>query len=365
MMSPDRFRQVVVTLALGAILVTVGCTGSSVEPEPGGGAALPRWTFDASMIFPADHSLVRAEDGVALPDGRLIVVDQEAGLRIVETDGRSAPFGNMVDAGYRHEPPDHGGGANGVAFEPEGTHLLVADIHHGGIFRVDVSTGEAERIYQHRYGVNTAVRDSRGAIWFTQSAHNSPEDGGARMWAAVDTPLAEGALYRLEMQDGQPAGEAELLVDSLVFANGIAIDEAAGLLYLAETMGARVLRYRVDLETGRLSDRTVVVEGILPDNLELDGAGNLWVAAPLTNEMVVVDTATGNRRTVFQVQTPAQQEIAAEVMRRIEAAEPCLELLTPDVTAPLPGFVTGVIVSPEGGPVYLTGLGNALIRLPR
>ena len=92
------------------------------------------------------------------------------------------------------------GAANGIAKEPGRTHLLVADVHHGGIYR-------------HAYGVNTAVRDSRGAVWFTQSARNTPEEGGDRMWAAVDTALAEGALYRLQMRDGQPAGQAELVVD--------------------------------------------------------------------------------------------------------------------------------------------------------
>jgi sugar lactone lactonase YvrE len=365
----NRLHRTAVTVALSAVLAGVGCGGGGtadlviVDPAP---VALPEpWTYDESMIFPADRSLVRPEDGVALPDGRLIVVDQVHGLRLVETDGSSAPFGNMVEAGYRHEPPPHDGGANGIALEPSGAHALIADIHHGAIFRVDVASGEAELVYQHRYGVNTAVRDSRGTIWFTQSAHNTPEEGGARMWAAVDRALAEGALYRLEMRDGVPVGEAELVVDSLVFGNGIAIDEAGGYLYLAETMGSRVLRYRVNLDSGQLSERTVILDGVAPDNLELDGDGNLWVAAPLTNEVVVVDTATGEHRSVFQVLTAAQQETVDEVMRRIAAGEPCMELLTPDAWAPLPGFVTGVIVGPGDGPVYVTGLGNALVRLPR
>ena len=43
-------------------------------------AALPTWTWDSTMIFPADRSLNRPEDGVALPDGRLIVADQVSGL---------------------------------------------------------------------------------------------------------------------------------------------------------------------------------------------------------------------------------------------------------------------------------------------
>ncbi len=366
-MRPDRSCSLVVTMALCAtcITFTAGCAGGTGDRGPGDASALPRWTFDSSMVFPGDGSLARPEDGVALADGRLIVADQVHGLRRVELDGTSAPFGEMVAAGYIHRPPEHGGGANGVSLEPAGTHLLVTDIFHGGIYRVNLTTGATERVYQHRYGVNAAVRDSRGAIWFTQSAHNRPEDGEARMWAAVETARPEGALLRLGMRDGRLAAEADLLVDSLIFANGLALDEAGGHLYVAETLGQRVLRYRVDLATGRLSERSVFVDSVTPDNLLLDGAGHLWVAAPLTNELVVVRTATGERHSAFRVQTTAQRERVAEILRRLGTGAPRLELFTPDLWAPLPGFVTGMIVSPAGGPVYLTGLGNALVRLPR
>jgi sugar lactone lactonase YvrE len=328
-------------------------------------AALPQWSYDSTTIFPSDRSLMRPEDGIALPDGRLIVADQVHGLRRVELDGSSAPFGKMVAAGYVHLPPDHSGGANGISLEPDGAHLLVADIFHGGIYRVNVTTGETGRVYQHRYGVNTAVRDSRGAIWFTHSAHNTPDDGEARMWATVDIPRPEGALLRLGMQNGRLAVDAEVLVDSLYFANGVAIDETGGHLYLAETMGGRVLRYRVDLDAGRVSDRSVFVDSVAPDNLELDGEGYLWIALPLSNELLVVDTATGTRHIVFRSVTPAQQEIIEEFVRRGQSETPRLELLTPAIWAPLPGFITGVIVSQGLGPVYVTGLGNALIKLTR
>jgi len=329
------------------------------------GVPLPQWDYDSSMIFPSDQSLTRPEDGIALPDGRLIVVDQVHGLRRVELDGSSAPFGEMVAAGYVHDPPEHAGGANGVSLEPDGTHLLVADIFHGGIYRVNVETGAAERIYQHHYGVNTAVRDSRGAIWFTQSAQNAPEAGEARMWATVDIPSPEGALLRLGMENGRLAEEAEVLLDSLYFANGLVLDEPNGHLYVSETIGGRVLRYRVDLDAGRVSERSVFVEGVAADNLELDGEGHLWIALPLSNELLVVDTETGARHTAFRSLTPAQQEVMEEFSRRGQEGLPRMELFTPAMWAPLPGLITGVIVSQGRGPVYLAGLGDALVKLTR
>ncbi|MFN2326431.1 MAG: SMP-30/gluconolactonase/LRE family protein [Gemmatimonadales bacterium] len=328
-------------------------------------APLPSWTFDAAMVFPADRSLVRPEDGVALADGRLIVTDQVNGLRLVLPDGSSQPFGTMIAAGYRHAPPANPGGANGISLEPGGTHAIVADIFGGAIYRVDVTSGATEKVYQHTYGINAAIRDSRGTIWFTQSARNTPEEGEGRMWAAVDIPAAEGAVLRLEMDGDRPAGAAQVVADSLFFANGIALDEANGDLYIAEIVAGRVWRFRVDPATGALGERSLFADSVAADNLELDQDGNLWIASPLSGELILANTATGERHTAFRSQTPAQAATMAEFMRRGEAGESRLALLTPELWAPLPGLVTGVILPQGDGPVYLTTLGDALIRLPR
>lgn len=350
--------------AMCAVIVA-GCAAGAGEKETVV-AALPAWTWDSTLVFPADRSLFRPEDGIVRSDGRLIVADQVSGLRLVDPDGSNRPFGDLAAAGYTHRPPAHPGGANGVSLEPEGTHLLLADAFGGAIYRVDVNTGATEKLYQHRYGINTAVRDSKGAIWFTQSAHNTPEDGEPRLWAAVEIQRPEGALYRLGVQPGgRPAAEAELKADSLLFANGVAIDEAAGQLYLAETTGGRVLRYRVDLATGALGERSVFADSLAADNVELDDQGNLWAAVPLSNEVMVVNTRTGARHSAFRSLTPAQQANVEEFARRGRTGASRMALFTPAAWAPLPGPITGVILGPKGGPVYFTGLGNAVLKLPR
>ncbi len=345
-----------------ALLLLTACAAEEA-PVPTE-APLPSWTFEAAMIFPVDRSLLRPEDGVALADGRLIVADQVNGLRLVQTDGSSEPFGEMAAAGYQHNPPSHPGGANGVSLEPGGTHALIADIYGGAIYRVDVTSGATEKVYQHSYGINAAIRDSRGTIWFTQSARNTPEEGEGRMWAAVDIPAPEGAVLRLEMDGDRPAGTAQVVADSLFFANGLAMDEANGDLYVAEIVAGRVWRFRVDPATGTLGARSLFADSTFADNLELDSDGNLWMASPLSGELIIANTATGERHTAFRSQTPAQAATIAEFMRRGEAGESRLELLTPELWAPLPGLVTGVILPQGDGPVYLTTLGDALIRLP-
>jgi sugar lactone lactonase YvrE len=367
MTSPaqTRWSNAVGAIFVAGVTLAVGCDASDSDRATMDVAALPTWTWDSTLVFPADRSLTRPEDGVALPDGRLIVSDQIHGLRLIETDGTSKPFGDLAAAGYTHRPPSHPGGANGVSLEPRGTHLLLTDVFGAAIYRVDVASEETEKVYQHRYGINNAVRDSRGAIWFTQSARNTPEDGEPRLWASVDIARAEGALLRLATPDGRQASEATVVVDSMVFGNGLAIDEATGHLYVSEMLAGRVLRYRVDLEAGTVSDRTVFVDSVAADNLELDDDGNLWIALPLSNELLVVNTATGERHGAFRSQTAEQAQASDEFVRRGQAGVSRMDLFTPAMWAPLPGPITGVILGPRGTQVYLTGLGNALLKLSR
>ncbi len=341
-------------------LALASCATASAPP------ASPRWTLEDATFFPADRSLTHAEDGVVLPDGRLLVGDWEHGLVTLTADGTRRPFGDFAAAGFRTRPAPDWGSPNGVAFEPDGRHVLVGDIVTGAIYRADTASGRVTRIYDHPFGVNTAVRDSSGAIWFTQSTEN-PEGAHSeeRMFAAVDTPRGDGAVFRIAPdQVGRPNPVAERKLAGLDFANGIAIDERRGQIYVAETMANRVLALPVNVATGEVGARRVLSEVATPDNLELDG-GELWVVSPLGNALLVVDPATGAARTVFQPTPEASAALVAELRRRQAAGEPVLPLLGPGAYGPLPGLLTGIILSPNGGPVYASGLGNALVRLDR
>lgn len=351
-------------LALSLVLA-ITCS-AACAPAPEQEAGPPRtWSFAEATVFPADGSLVRPEDGVVLPDKTLVVADQRHGLIALAPDGTQRPFGRFAEAGYVHEPPDRKAGPNGVALDPDGTHVLVADIFTGAIYRVNVESEATERIYLHPFGVNSAHGDSTGAIWFTQSTENpAGPESEARMFAAADLRLSDGALYRIPAPspDGAPA-VAELKVSGLDFANGFVIDQERGRLYLSETMADRVLGFTISLSTGALSDRRDVASLLTPDNIEMDDSGMLWVASPIHNEVVVIDPESGESQSVFRPESADNDRIAAEWLRRAEAGEPRLDLLTPEMWAPMPGLLTGVILTPGGGPVYVSGLGDALIRL--
>ena len=353
-------KKLMPTILVSTAVILASC--ASVERNT---AELPHWSFNPEMIFPADRSLTRSEDGVALTDGRLIVADQVEGLRLVRADGSSRPFGEFADAGYLHSPPEIVGGPNGVTLEPAGTHILVSDVFRGGIYRVEIATEATERVYQHRYGVNVARGDRSGGIWFTQSTQNNPEHGEEELFRAVAVAIPDGALFYLPPSKTGEKRTAVPLVEGLNFANGIALDETAGYLYVAETMGSRVLRFRLDVAAGEVSDQTVALEVNHPDNLELDRQNRLWIASPVRSEIIVFDPATKTGEAVFRISTPESDQLIETIEARIREGAPWLDLMAPDLWEPGPGLITGMILSPDDGPVYLTGLGNALIQLKR
>ncbi|MGK7296491.1 MAG: SMP-30/gluconolactonase/LRE family protein [Candidatus Wenzhouxiangella sp. M2_3B_020] len=321
--------------------------------------------YEQIAVFPADRSLVRPEDGVMLADGTLLIADQRHGLVALATDGSMRPFGDFASAGYVHEPPERSAGPNGVAMEPDGIHVLVADILTGAIYRINTETEQVVRIHQHEFGANSARRDSSGAVWFTQSTRNrAGPDSEARMFAAVDSRSLDGALFRLPPPaDGSDEPVAERKVAGLAFGNGVALDEVGDRLYVAETMADRIVSYRLDVEAGSLTEGRILAELPTPDNIELDSAGNLWVASPIANALLVVDTESGEWASAFHPRTEAHARMMTEWQRRAGTGEPRLELFTPDMWEPLPGLITGLILAPDNETIYLTGLGDSLVEL--
>ncbi|QQS32104.1 MAG: SMP-30/gluconolactonase/LRE family protein [Acidobacteriota bacterium] len=370
------FREQTRALMVMTALVLTGCTAGNVDDTITANhgprnnresvAETPTWTFSPDMIFPANRSLKRPEDGIALADGRLIVADQSDGLRLVSQDGSTTPFGKMKEAGYSNDPPDDEGGANGVSLDPTGKYILVSDVYKGGIYRVDAETEATEKIYQHMYGVNAARQDSNGGVWFTQSTRNAIDKGSQNLWRSVAVPTPDGALFYLAPKDVGVRLEPIRLEDGFLFANGLALDEKDGYLYLAEMFAGRILRYRLDVPAGKVSDKTTFyADGRPIDNIELDGNGRLWMALPLQNEIVSIDIATKQATSVFRVSTPKSESTLMEIEVLMREGKPWLELFTSDVWDPAPGAITGMILSPNNGPVYVTGLGNAVIKLER
>ncbi|WP_339826288.1 hypothetical protein [uncultured Parasphingorhabdus sp.] len=99
-----------------------------------------------------------------------------------------------------------------------------------------------------------------------------------------------------------------------------------------------------------------------PDNLELDGDGNRWVASPFANAIYVVDPDTGDRKTLFSPTPEASTWIVSEIYRRLSEGEPVLKLLAPEMWGPMPGLLTERILTADGN-IYVSALGDASVLL--
>lgn len=331
---------------------------SSLCQSPG----FPQWNFDQSHIFPKDRPLARPEDGKALPDGRLVVADERYGLVLIEGDSSHRPFGRFAEAGYVHMPPDPAGGVQAVFLEHDSGHLLVGDIYSGKIYRVDTRTEETRLIYDHPFGVNSVYRDRNGTIWFTQSTNNSEDRGKEDLWAAVNLPVPTGAVFKLPGSGDEFSEKAEEVVTNLYFANGIMFDRTETYLYLSESMMDRVLRFRVDVETGSVSDREVYQNVYVPDNLAIDRDNNLWIVSFVGNKVMVVDNICHTVHTGFQATSISHSAFMEEWVSRSHLGQPRNEALTQEAFNPLPHFLTGLFFSPHFDTVYFTGLGNAILK---
>jgi sugar lactone lactonase YvrE len=175
----------------------------------------PYITYAKENLFPGDGSLLRVEDGVYLEDGRVVVVDQANGLRLIEKNGSNRPFGNFNDAGFINNPPEQIAGPNGLVLEHDGNHLLMCDVSDGKIYRTNIASEKTELIYDHNYGVNAIYSDKTGAIWFTQCAENT---NMGEMFMALNLSVPTGAIFRMADLKSIPTK----IADSLYFSNGLA-----------------------------------------------------------------------------------------------------------------------------------------------
>ena len=320
------------------------------------------WDVSEGVIFPEGGKLSRAEDGVMLPDGTLIVADQRYGLAKIDLSGNVSPFGNFEALNYEHNPPKAVSGPNGVHLTPDGQFVVTADVFNGKIYKTSVQNNSSEVIYAHKYGANTAREDSTGSLWFTQSTENQNEE---RLYKSLNNAIPDGALYRLPLSEDGTLSKPELVLENLYFANGFSIDEKGSKLFLSETMKNRVLAFDLDLSTGSLSNKETLAIIPTPDNMELDSEGQLWVASPLSNQIFSIDPKTGQSFVVFDAQTSIGAKNMEEGIRRMDAGNGFVELITPELTGDMPGLLTGMIIGDGTQPFYVANLGAALIQVSR
>lgn len=235
------------------------------------------------------------EGPIALADGSVLVVEMRGG-----TLKRVLPEGT-------HQVIAHTGGCpNGAAKGPEGKVYIcdngglgfleadgivrpnyqTAESTGGCILRVDLSTGQVEKLYTHcgdlpLMGPNDIVFDSTGGFWFTDFGKIRERDRDRT-----------GVFYA--QPDGQSIREVIFPLDS---PNGIGLSPDERTLYVAETFTGRLFAWDLSApgvikplprtpHGGRL---VVGLPGMqLFDSLAVDAEGNVCLGTLASGGITIV-----------------------------------------------------------------------------
>jgi sugar lactone lactonase YvrE len=210
-------------------------------------------------------------DGLRFPEGprwsqdRLWFSDMHAGLVLaMDLDGRAETIVKVPQ-----EP-------SGLGWDPDGR-LLVVSMQDRRLLRLEPQglVEVADLSPFATWHCNDMVVDGRGRAYvgnFGFDLHGRAQPVPANLVLV------------------QPDGRAEVAASDLRFPNGTVITPDGGTLIVAESFAARLTAFDV-ADDGRLANRRVwapLEGGGVPDGICLDAEGAVWVASPMTREVLLV-----------------------------------------------------------------------------
>ena len=201
-----------------------------------------------------------------------MAIDDEGYLYVGYVDGRIVRFdpdGNNPDLIANTE-----GRPLGLDFAPSGN-LIVADGYKGllSISAAGAITTLSDSANGLAYGFTDDVDvDSSGIAYFSDASSKF----GPAMHARDDI-MEHGGHGRLLRYD--PGTEqAEVLLDGLQFANGIALSQNEDFVLVTETGNYRIVRYW--LKGNKAGTHDIFMDNLpgIPDGISANGDGTFWLA---------------------------------------------------------------------------------------
>jgi sugar lactone lactonase YvrE len=182
--------------------------------------------------------------------------------------------------------------------------LVRVDVEAGLVLRLDPATG-VESVLEFGAAVGFAVPTSKGELLVARERDLLvvSRDGSQRPFATLDPSYDRGRFNdgkcdsrgRLVTGSIDPQfefvcslyvvegdGALRTITGGIAVSNGIGWDDDRGLMYYTDTWTHRIDVFDYDLETGEATNRRtfadVPEEDGLPDGLEVDAEGGVWVA---------------------------------------------------------------------------------------
>lgn len=195
---------------------------------------------------------------------------------------------------------------HGIALQRDGSFLLTNLNDAGGVFRLD-RDGRLNEVVRRVDGIDLAptgfvLIDDRGRVWVTVATRQRPRDRAYRR------DVADGFVMLI---DGKGP---RIVAEGFGYAGELQLDRRGDHLYVAETFGRRITRFRIGRQ-GELSEPTVHTAfgaGSFPAGLAMDIDDHLWVASPVSNRVI--------RVAPDGAQTPILEDSDPDHLARVEAA---------------------------------------------
>lgn len=249
--------------------------------------------------------LQRPECVLTHSSGNVFVSDRRGGVLKIQPDGSQHLIGTSSLL------------PNGIAMEKDGGFLIANLSETGGVWRIGPDGAASAWLTEvdgrliHR--VNFVVNDAQGRVWACVSA----TDGGDKY------PLHSATGY-IVLRD---ATGTRVVADGLHYTNECRISADGRFMYVNETFGRRLSRFRIS-RSGELTGKETVAqfgEGDFPDGLTLDAEGGAWVVCVGSNRVYRV-APDGQRQTVIDDADPV-------TARQLEAAFAAGTLDRPQLSA--------------------------------
>jgi sugar lactone lactonase YvrE len=227
---------------------------------------------------PLGSGLHRPECVLGTPAGDVFVPDWRGGVAVVRADGRQ-------EAWLAHNPgldlrP------NAIALQADGSFLLANLGDAGGIWRLD-RQGTLTPWLVEIDGVplppaNFVTVDEQGRTWVTVSTRHRPRQ---RAWR---TDVADGFVVLVDERG------ARIFADGLHYTNECRPDPSGEWLYVVETFGRRLTRFRIAPAGGLRSPEVVLTmgHGSWPDGFAFDQHRGIWITSLVSNRLLRFDGET-------------------------------------------------------------------------
>lgn len=322
--------------------------------------ALVLRTLNAAGVFsdltPAFKGTCRTIGGVVGAED--IAIDREAGLAFISaTDRRAQPAKSSAQDGlylFQFAHPERGvtrlSGApkdfhpHGISlYRAQGGPLTLMAVNHrrDGTSSIDIfavtegkdAVGAPAVSLSERASVHSSLIFSPNDVaavgpdrFYVTNDHTSRTDFGRMLEIYLLLPRANVVYY-----DG---AVPRVVAEGLRYANGVALSRDYTRLYVAETLGREIRTYDIQPVSGGLT-----LQGAYPlpaglDNIDVDAAGNLWVAGhpklfdfvdyagdpsrPSPSEIFKVGTANGIPNSFTAIYTGLGKRIGASSVGAVD-----------------------------------------------